>query len=149
MGILVRNVPAGIVRLNHCLDWAGPNQHSWAIEFRKTRRNAMNKRRWERQPVEVPCTVIYAGGHASPARASIVNLSAGGLMLASEQGFIANERVLITLEDDYDSLLFDFAETMRGTVRWSQAANSGKQGGYHVGIALEAELPQKIFLTEQ
>ena len=109
----------------------------------------MNKRRWERQPVEVPCTVSYAGDSPSPARASIVNLSAGGLMLASEQGFIANERVFITLEDGNDALLFEFAEIMRGTVRWSQATRNGHRNIYHIGVALEAELPQRIFLTEQ
>lgn len=106
-----------------------------------------NKRRWERQPVEVPCTVSYSCGIPNPARASIVNLSPGGLMLAAEQSFIANERVSITLEDGNDSLLFEFAETMRGTVRWSQA--TGGRGLYHVGIALEAELPTRILLTEQ
>lgn len=106
-----------------------------------------NNRRWERHSVYVPCTVTYADGLPSPARASIVNLSPGGLMLAAEQCFIANERVSITLEDDNDSLLFEFAETMRGTVRWSQAA--GGLGLYHVGIALEAELPRRLVLTEQ
>ena len=108
-----------------------------------------NNRRWARQPVEVQCTVSYADGIPNPARASIVNLSPGGLMLAAEQNFIANERVSITLEDDYDALLFEFAETMRGTVRWSQAAVNAGRGIYHVGIALEAELPKRIVLTEQ
>lgn len=106
-----------------------------------------NNRRWERQPVEVPCTISYSHGIPNPARASIVNLSPGGLMLATEQSFIANERVSITLEDGNDSLLFEFAETMRGTVRWSQA--TAGRGIYHVGIALEAELPTRILLTEQ
>ena len=109
----------------------------------------MNKRRWERQPVEVPCTVCYAGEHPNAARASIVNLSTGGLMLAAEQAFIANERVFITMEDGNDALLFEFAETMRGTVRWSQATRQGQRSVYHIGVALEAELPQRIFLTEQ
>ncbi len=109
----------------------------------------MNNRRWERQPVEVPCTVSYAGEHPNPAPASIVNLSPGGLMLASEQGFIANERVAITLNDGYDALLFEFAEIMRGTVRWSQATHRDGRNVYHIGIALEADLPRRIFLTEQ
>ena len=109
----------------------------------------MNKRRWERQPVEVPCTVSYAGDHPHPARANIVNMSTGGLMLSAEQAFIANERVFISLEDGNDALLFEFAETMRGTVRWSQATRNGHRNVYHIGIALDAELPQRIFLTEQ
>ncbi len=108
-----------------------------------------NNRRWERQPVEVPCTISYADGIPNPSRASIVNLSPGGLMLSAEQSFIANERVSITLEDGNDSLLFEFAETMRGTVRWSQAAAKAGRALYHVGIALEAELPTRILLTEQ
>ena len=107
-----------------------------------------NNRRWERQSVHVPCTVTYADGLPNPARASIVNLSPGGLMLAADQSFIANERVSITLEVGNVSLLFEFAETMRGTVRWSQAAGGGP-GLYHVGVALEAELPRRLLLTEQ
>jgi hypothetical protein len=109
----------------------------------------MNNRRWERQPVEVPCTISYAGEHPNTAPASIVNLSPGGLMLASEQGFIANERVSIVLDDGYDALLFEFAEIMNGTVRWSQATQLGGRNVYHIGIALEAELPKRIILTEQ
>jgi hypothetical protein len=108
-----------------------------------------DKRRWKRHPVEVPCTVNYIEGLPNPARASIVNLSTGGLMLAAEQGFIANERVSIILEDDNDALLFEFAATMLGIVRWSQAAVDGGQDIYHIGIALEADLPKRIILTEQ
>jgi hypothetical protein len=108
-----------------------------------------NNRRWERHPVEVPCTISYADGIPNPARASIVNLSPGGLMLAAEQCFIANERVSIVLEDGNDALLFEFSDTMRGTVRWSQAAGNPGRSLYHVGVALEAELPKRIFLTEQ
>jgi len=105
-----------------------------------------DNRRWKRHPVEVPCTVNYDDGLPNPTRASIVNMSTGGLMLASEQGFIANERVSITLDDDYDALLFEFAAT---TVRWSQAASNERHDVFHVGIALEADLPRRILLTEQ
>ena len=108
-----------------------------------------DNRRWKRHSVEVPCTVNYDDGIPNPTRASIVNMSTGGLMLASEQGFVANERVSITLDDDYDALLFEFAATMRGTVRWSQAASNDRHGIFHVGIALEADLPSRIHLTEQ
>jgi hypothetical protein len=108
-----------------------------------------NNRRWERQAFEVPCKVSYANGIATETPASIVNLSPGGVMLASEQAFIANERVSIELEDGFDALLFEFADTLTGTVRWSQATRSGGRDAYHVGVAFERELPHKIILTEQ
>ena len=108
-----------------------------------------NKRRYDREPVAVPCKISYEDDSRNSAQASIINLSSGGVMLAAEQGFIANERVSITLDDGYDSLLFEFAEILVGTVRWSQATKDEGQDVYHVGVALERELPHKIFLTEQ
>jgi len=108
-----------------------------------------NQRRWDREPVTVPCTVSYEGDKRNSARASILNLSAGGLMISAEQGFIANERVSIALEEDTDALLFEFAEIMTGTVRWSQALEEGQGTVYHIGIALERKLPHRIVLTEQ
>ena len=110
---------------------------------------ASNNRRWERQAFAVPCKVSYTNGIANQTQASIVNLSPGGVMLASEQAFIANERVPIELEDGFDALLFEFADTMTGTVRWSQATRGGGQDAFHVGVAFEQELPHKIILTEQ
>ena len=58
-----------------------------------------NKRRWDREPITVPCKISYEGDSRNSAPGSIINLSPGGVMLATEQGFIANERVAITLED--------------------------------------------------
>jgi len=108
-----------------------------------------NKRRWDREPISVPCKISYEDDTRNSAVGSIINLSPGGVMLATEQGFIANERVAITLEDEYDSLLFEFAEILIGTVRWSQSTATPGQGLYHVGIALERELPRRMLLTEQ
>lgn len=108
-----------------------------------------NKRRFEREPVTVPCKISYEDDSRNSAKASIINLSSGGVMLAAEQGFIANERVSISLDDDYDSLLFEFAEILNGTVRWSQASMCEGRHVYHVGVALEQELTRRIFLTEQ
>jgi hypothetical protein len=108
-----------------------------------------NKRRWDREPITVPCKICYEGDTRNSALGSIINLSPGGVMLATEQGFIANERVAITLEDEYDALLFEFAEILIGTVRWSQSTTSSGQNVYHVGIALERELPHRMVLTEQ
>lgn len=106
-----------------------------------------NKRRFDREPVAVPCTVSTSDDSRGPTRARIVNLSKGGVMLTAEQGFVANERVSITLEDEYDALLFEFAETLTGTVRWSQAGAGNSV--YHVGVKLERELPHRLVLTEQ
>lgn len=108
-----------------------------------------NKRRWDREPISVPCRISYEDDTRNSAEGSIINLSPGGVMLATEQGFIANERVAITLEDEYDSLLFEFAEILVGTVRWSQTAPRSGRSVYHVGVALERELPRRILLTEQ
>lgn len=110
---------------------------------------AHNKRHFDREPVAVPCTVSYQDDIHNTARARIINLSAGGVMLAAEQGFMANERVSIALEDGYDALLFEFAEILTGTVRWSQAMTDAGQRVYHVGVALERALPHRIVLTEQ
>lgn len=108
-----------------------------------------NKRRWDREPISVPCKISYEDDTRNSAMGSIINLSPGGVMLATEQGFVANERVAITLEDEYDSLLFEFAEILVGTVRWSQSTPHVGQNLYHVGVALEHELPRRILLTEQ
>lgn len=108
-----------------------------------------NKRRWDREPITVPCKISYEGDTRNSAPGSIINLSPGGVMLSTEQGFIANERVAITLEDEYDALLFEFAEILVGTVRWSQSTTSLGQSVYHVGVALERELPRRMELTEQ
>lgn len=108
-----------------------------------------NKRRWDREPISVPCTISYEDDTRNSAAGNIINLSPGGVMLATEQGFIANERVAITLEDEYDSLLFEFAEILVGTVRWSQSTTRSGQSLYHVGVALETELPRRMILTEQ
>lgn len=108
-----------------------------------------NKRRWDREPITVPCKISYEGDTRNSTPGSIINLSPGGVMLSTEQGFIANERVAITLEDEYDALLFEFAEILVGTVRWSQSTTSLGQSVYHVGVALERELPRRMELTEQ
>jgi|GEM_PF-1999811 hypothetical protein len=108
-----------------------------------------NKRRFDREPVAVPCTVSSKDDADNSAPARIINLSEGGVMLAAEQGFMANERVSIVLEDGYDTLLFEFAEILTGTVRWSQAMAGAGQKSYHVGVALERALPHRIVLTEQ
>ncbi|MDP3429938.1 MAG: PilZ domain-containing protein [Desulfomicrobium sp.] len=108
-----------------------------------------NNRRWDREPISVPCKISYEDDTRNSAEGSIINLSPGGVMLSTEQGFIANERVAITLEDEYDSLLFEFAEILIGTVRWSQSTATAGLGLYHVGIALERELPRRMLLTEQ
>ena len=110
---------------------------------------SQNKRRWEREPITVPCKISYEGDTRNSAQGSIINLSPGGVMLATEQGFIANERVAITLEDEYDALLFEFAEILIGTVRWSQSTSASGQHVYHVGVALERDLPHRMALTEQ
>jgi hypothetical protein len=110
---------------------------------------AHNKRRFDREPVAVPCTVSSRHNADNSAPARILNLSEGGVMLAAEQGFMTNERVTIALEDGYDALLFEFAETLTGTVRWSQAMTGAGHKLYHVGVALERELPHRIMLTEQ
>jgi len=108
-----------------------------------------DQRRFDRTPVAVPCTICYQNDSQNPAQAQIINLSPGGIMLASEQGFITNQRVAITLDDGTDSLLFEFAEILTGTVRWSQAVKMNGLYIYHVGVALERELPPRIILTEQ
>jgi hypothetical protein len=108
-----------------------------------------NQRRWDREPISVPCRISYEDDTPNSAAGSIINLSPGGVMLATQQGFIANERVAITLEDEYDALLFEFAEILVGTVRWSQSATHSGQNVYHVGVALERELPRRMLLTEQ
>lgn len=70
-------------------------------------------------------------------------------MLAAEQGFIPNQKVAIALNEEQDSLLFEFVDMLTGTVRWSQACPESKHKTYHVGIAFDGELPQRIILTEQ
>ncbi len=109
---------------------------------------SQNKRRWDREPITVPCKISYEDDTRNSAPGSIINLSQGGVMLATQQGFIANERVAITLEDEYDALLFEFAEILVGTVRWSQSTISSGQSVYHVGVALERALPRRMLLTE-
>lgn len=109
----------------------------------------IDNRHWNREPVTVPCTVRYEEDHRSSAPANIVNLSTGGVMIESEQGFIANERISISLDDDNDSLLFELSATLTGSVRWSQSVKSGDRNFYHIGIAFTRELPNRILLTEQ
>lgn len=108
-----------------------------------------NQRRWDREPITVPCKISYEGDTRNTAEGSIINLSPGGVMLATQQGFIANERVAITLEDEYDALLFEFAEILIGTVRWSQSTTASGPHAYHIGVALERSLPRRMALTEQ
>lgn len=109
----------------------------------------MNKRRWERQSIAVPCTVSYIDEKSATARANIVNLSAGGVMLASDQSFIPNQRVTIALDDEQDCLLFELADILTGFVRWSQMTIEDGRNQYRVGIALERELKKRIKMTEQ
>ena len=108
-----------------------------------------DQRRWDREPITVPCKISYEGDTRNWAEGSIVNLSPGGVMLATQQGFIANERVAISLEDEYDALLFEFAEILVGTVRWSQSTTASGPHAYHIGVALERALPRRMLLTEQ
>ena len=108
-----------------------------------------DQRRWDREPITVPCKISYEGDTRNWAEGSIINLSPGGVMLATQQGFIANERVSIALEDEYDALLFEFAEILVGTVRWSQSTTASGPHAYHVGVALERSLPRRMLLTEQ
>lgn len=107
-----------------------------------------NLRRWAREPVEVPCTISYVedAQNASPAR--IINLSPGGLMLESDQGFIPDQRVSIALHEEQDTLLFEFAEVLTGIVRWSQPDDSSGRNQYRIGVALERHLVRRIRLTE-
>lgn len=107
-----------------------------------------DKRRFDRRPVAVPCIIRDQDDTHNGAQARIINLSPGGVMLASEQGFITNQRVSITLEDGTDSLLFEFVEILTGTVRWSHVVTDSDRRLYHVGVALERELPRRIMLTE-
>lgn len=109
----------------------------------------MNKRRWERQSVAVPCTVSYIDEQTAAARADIVNLSVGGIMLTSDQSFIPNQRVTIALEEEQDCLLFEFADILTGFVRWSQMTVENGRNRYQVGIALEQKLKKRIKMTEQ
>lgn len=109
----------------------------------------MDKRTSLREPVTVPCMVTYVEDTRNTSRACVLNLSDGGLMLGAEQGFLPNQKVAITLEQGYDSMLFEFADVLTGTVRWSQHVEDASQHSYHIGIAFDKKLPHRLKLTEQ
>lgn len=107
-----------------------------------------NKRQWAREDVTVPCQIGYIEDNRHPSRACVLNLSQGGIMLSTEEGFVPNQRVAITLDQDYDSLLFDFADILTGVVRWSQVIPDNARFPYQVGVSFDQELPHRLHLTE-
>lgn len=108
-----------------------------------------NNRRWNREDVTVPCLVDATGDERDPAHGWILNLSQGGVMLSTEIGFAPDQRVTITIDPEYDALLFEFSETLSGTVRWAQATSANARFPYQVGISFDQDLPHRLHLTEQ
>lgn len=109
----------------------------------------MEKRLYPREPVTVPCMVTYMEDARNTSRANVLNLSEGGLMLGAEQAFLPNQKVAITLEQGYDTLLFEFVDVLTGTVLWSQPVGDGTQHTFHIGVVFDKKLPHRLSLTEQ
>ncbi len=108
-----------------------------------------DKRQWTREDVAVPCLVGAVEEARDPSRGYILNLSQGGVMLSTEEGFAPNQRVTITLDQDYDALLFEFADILTGVVRWTQTIPSNPRFPYQLGIAFDRDLPPRLHLIEQ
>lgn len=108
-----------------------------------------DKRQWSRAGVAVPCLIGAVEDARDPSRGVIVNLSQGGVMVTSEEGFAPNQRVTIILDQEYDALLFEFADTLTGIVRWSQTIPSDIGFPYQLGVAFEHGLPHRLHLVEQ
>ncbi|NLW82540.1 MAG: PilZ domain-containing protein [Desulfovibrionales bacterium] len=107
-----------------------------------------NRRHWPRQQVSVPCLVDTPENGEGASSARILNICPGGVMLEADQAFMPGQRLTIVLEHGPDALLFESMGVMTGFVRWNQIADPENPSHYHVGVALERDLPRRIFMTE-